>query len=105
MTQNEKKALMALNNGPMKNWRKRTLNIFHGFGGVSFLHGNRCKLVMAKTLWWSDVLFDLRINCLHPSAEWRVEIHAIIRLTTSCGGVLGTMAGVEQLSKSNKSIE
>ena len=25
------------------------------------------------------------------------EIHAIIRLTTSCGGVLGTVAGVEQL--------
>ena len=38
---------------------------------------------------------DLRINCLHPR-EWSLEIHAIIRLTTSFGGVLGTMAGVEQ---------
>ena len=46
---------------------------------------------------------DLRVNCLHPrvesGVESRVEIHAIIRLTTSCGGVLGTMAGVEQLIK------
>ena len=25
--------------------------------------------------------------------EWRVEIHAIIRLTTSCGGVLGSGSG------------
>ena len=42
---------------------------------------------------------DLRINCLHPR-EWRVEwreIHAITRLATSFGGVLGTMAWVEQL--------
>ena len=39
---------------------------------------------------------DLRINCLHPRVEREREIHAIIRLTTSFGGVLGTMAGVEQ---------
>ena len=32
--------------------------------------------------------------------EWSgVEIHAIIGLTTSCGGVIGTVAGVEQFVK------
>ena len=59
---------------------------------------------MAKTLWQSDVLFALRINCLHQwresGVEW-IEIHSIIRLTTSFGGVLGTMAGVEQYQTSN----
>ena len=28
--------------------------------------------------------------------KWSGEIHAIIRLTTSFGGVLGTIAGIEQ---------
>ena len=49
---------------------------------------------------------DLRINCLRTSGvEGRErEIHAMIRLTTSFGGVLGTMAGVEQLKDNLEQI-
>ena len=59
------------------------------------IHRYRLKLVMTNTLWQSYILFDLRINCLHESPVQR-EIHAMLILTTSFGGMFETMAGVEQ---------
>ena len=73
--------------GPMKILDKLSQTIFNGFRGVNFLRffSICCRLASNE------------LNAL-GQVQW---IHAIIRLTTSFGGVLvlGMMTGVEKFSK------
>ena len=72
-----------------ENWHKIFFTVLGGSAFFTFYLSATVWPQMSKMLTW---VVEWR--------EWKVEwIHAIIRLTTSFGVVLDTMAGVEQLLK------